>query len=102
MASDTTQDDVYGLAANLAARVSGLAPPGAIVVSDAVEAWLGSRGGRWWAARANWPISKRAGRKPTHSPLLVWSFAGTLASARADSLVRRLSWPSAKMASFSS
>ena len=35
---DTAQDDVYGLAANLAARVSGLAPPGAVVVSDAVEA----------------------------------------------------------------
>ncbi|HEY2503266.1 MAG TPA: adenylate/guanylate cyclase domain-containing protein [Mycobacterium sp.] len=34
---DTVQDDVYGLAANLAARVSGLAPPGAVVVSDAVE-----------------------------------------------------------------
>ena len=37
---DTTQDDVYGLAANLAARVSGLAPPGAVVVSDAVEALI--------------------------------------------------------------
>ena len=34
---DIAQDDVYGLAANLAARVSGLAPPGAVVVSDAVE-----------------------------------------------------------------
>ncbi len=34
---DTTQDDVYGLAANLAARVSSLAPPNAVVVSDAVE-----------------------------------------------------------------
>ena len=33
---DTAQDDVYGLAANLAARVSGLAPPGRVVVSDAV------------------------------------------------------------------
>jgi class 3 adenylate cyclase/tetratricopeptide (TPR) repeat protein len=33
---DTAQDEVYGLAANLAARVSGLAPPGAVVVSDAV------------------------------------------------------------------
>jgi class 3 adenylate cyclase/tetratricopeptide (TPR) repeat protein len=33
---DTAQDDVYGLAANLAARVSALAPPGAVVVSDAV------------------------------------------------------------------
>jgi len=34
---DTAQDDVYGLAANLAARVSGLAPPDTVVVSDAVE-----------------------------------------------------------------
>jgi class 3 adenylate cyclase len=34
---DTAQDEVYGLAANLAARVSGLAPPGALVVSEAVE-----------------------------------------------------------------
>src|SRR4029077_1908417 len=34
---DTAQDDVYGLAANLAARVSSLAPPGAVAVSDAVE-----------------------------------------------------------------
>jgi class 3 adenylate cyclase len=34
---DRAQDDVYGLAANLAARVSGLAPPGAVVVSEAVE-----------------------------------------------------------------
>ncbi|VEG40764.1 protein kinase [Mycolicibacterium flavescens] len=34
---DTAQDDVYGLAANLAARVSGLAAPGTLVVSDAVE-----------------------------------------------------------------
>jgi class 3 adenylate cyclase/tetratricopeptide (TPR) repeat protein len=34
---DTAQGDVYGLAANLAARVSGLATPGAVVVSAAVE-----------------------------------------------------------------
>jgi class 3 adenylate cyclase/tetratricopeptide (TPR) repeat protein len=34
---DTARDDVYGLAANLAARVSGLAPPGTVVVSAAVE-----------------------------------------------------------------
>ena len=37
---DTVRDDVYGLAANLAARVSSLAPPGAVVVSDAVEALI--------------------------------------------------------------
>ena len=34
---DTSEDDVYGLAANLAARVSSLAPANAVVVSDAVE-----------------------------------------------------------------
>ncbi len=34
---DTAQDDVFGLAANMAARVSGLAPPGSVVVSDSVE-----------------------------------------------------------------
>ena len=33
---DTDQDDVYGLGANLAARVSDLAKPGSVVVSDAV------------------------------------------------------------------
>ncbi|KUI36599.1 cyclase [Mycobacterium sp. IS-1496] len=37
---DTAQDDVYGLAANLAARVSGLASPGALVVSDAMAALI--------------------------------------------------------------
>ena len=34
---DTDQDDVYGFAANLAARLSGLAEPGTLVVSDTVE-----------------------------------------------------------------
>ena len=34
---DTAQDDIYGLATNLAARVSSLAPPGAVVVSEAVK-----------------------------------------------------------------
>ena len=40
---DTAQDDVYGLAANVAARVSGLAPPGSVVVSEAVEPLVGAR-----------------------------------------------------------
>jgi class 3 adenylate cyclase/tetratricopeptide (TPR) repeat protein len=34
---DTAEGDVYGLAANLAARLSALAPPGTVVVSDAIE-----------------------------------------------------------------
>lgn len=33
---DTDQDDVYGFAANLTARISGLAEPGTVAVSDAV------------------------------------------------------------------
>jgi class 3 adenylate cyclase len=33
---DTDQDDVYGFAANLAARLCGLAEPGTVAVSDAV------------------------------------------------------------------
>ena len=40
---DTAHDDVYGLAANVAARVSGLAPPGSLVVYDAVEALVRAR-----------------------------------------------------------
>ncbi|MGV0715611.1 adenylate/guanylate cyclase domain-containing protein [Mycolicibacterium sp. XJ662] len=34
---DTAQDDVYGLAANLAARMCSIAEPGTVAVSDAVE-----------------------------------------------------------------
>jgi class 3 adenylate cyclase/tetratricopeptide (TPR) repeat protein len=38
---DTDQDDVYGFAANLTARLSGLAEPGAVAVSDAVAPLVG-------------------------------------------------------------
>ncbi len=38
---DAAQNDVYGLGANLAARVSGLASPGAVVISAAVAPLLG-------------------------------------------------------------
>lgn len=34
---DCAQGDFHGSAANVATRISGLAPPGAVVVSDAVE-----------------------------------------------------------------
>ena len=40
---DTKQDDVYGFAANLAARVCGLAEPGTVAVSHAVEGLVRSR-----------------------------------------------------------
>ena len=38
---DIAHDDVYGLAANVAARVCGLAPPGSVVVSEGVEPLIG-------------------------------------------------------------
>jgi class 3 adenylate cyclase/tetratricopeptide (TPR) repeat protein len=38
---DTGQDDVYGFAANLTARLSGLAEPGTVAVSDAVAPLVG-------------------------------------------------------------
>jgi class 3 adenylate cyclase len=34
---DTARGDLSGSAANMATRISDLAPPGAVVVSDAVE-----------------------------------------------------------------
>jgi class 3 adenylate cyclase len=37
---DLEQNDVYGLAANMTARVCGLAPPGTVVVSAAVESLI--------------------------------------------------------------
>ena len=40
---DTKQDDVYGFAANLAARVCGLADPGTVAVSQAVEGLIRGR-----------------------------------------------------------
>ena len=40
---DTAQDDVYGFAANLAARICSLAEPGTVAVSQAVEQLTRSR-----------------------------------------------------------
>ncbi|HTZ16240.1 MAG TPA: adenylate/guanylate cyclase domain-containing protein [Mycobacterium sp.] len=39
---DTKQDDVYGFAANLAARLCGVAEPGRVAVSDAVAPLVGN------------------------------------------------------------
>ncbi len=40
---DITQDDVYGLGANLVARMCSLAEPGTVVVSSAIERLVGDR-----------------------------------------------------------
>ena len=40
---DTAQDDIYGFAANLAARVCSLAEPGTVAVSDAIEPLVRTR-----------------------------------------------------------
>jgi class 3 adenylate cyclase/tetratricopeptide (TPR) repeat protein len=39
---DTEEDEVYGLAANVAARLQGLAAPGTVVVSDEVRSIVGA------------------------------------------------------------
>jgi class 3 adenylate cyclase/tetratricopeptide (TPR) repeat protein len=79
---DTAQDEVYGLAANLAARVSSLAPPGAVVVSDTVESLI--RNNFELDERAPTPVKgveepvkhyrvvaeRTPVRKPGHAPLV--------------------------------
>jgi class 3 adenylate cyclase/tetratricopeptide (TPR) repeat protein len=39
---DTDEDDVYGLAANVVARLQGMAPPGTVVISDDVRMIVGA------------------------------------------------------------
>lgn len=51
---DIAQDDVYGLAANLTARVSSLADPGTVAVSDSIEPII--RGGFELEARLPKPV----------------------------------------------
>jgi class 3 adenylate cyclase/tetratricopeptide (TPR) repeat protein len=71
---DTAEDDVYGLAANLAARVSGLAPPGAVVVSDAVEVLI----------RNDFELEARPGElvKGVEEPITHYRVVAELAPAR--------------------
>jgi class 3 adenylate cyclase len=40
---DTSQDDIYGFAANLAARISSIAEPGSVAVSETVEPLIQDR-----------------------------------------------------------
>ncbi len=61
---DTEEDDVYGLAANVAARLQELAPPASVVVSEEVLALLGDR----FEARAQEPEKV----KGLDEPLASW------------------------------
>ena len=61
---DTAQDDVYGFAANLAARICSLAEPGTVAVSDAIEPLVRAR----FELETRTPEA-RQGRGHTGSPL---------------------------------
>ncbi|ORW17946.1 ATP-binding protein [Mycobacterium palustre] len=59
---DTAQDDVYGLAANLAARICSIAEPGTVAVSDAVEPLISSG----FELEARLPQSVKGVESPVH------------------------------------
>ena len=60
---DVAQYDVYGMGANVAERVSGLAAPGTVVVSDAVASLISD--GFELQARLPAPVKGVEGRSPT-------------------------------------
>ncbi len=60
---DRAQDDVYGLAANLAARVCSIAEPGTVAVSDAIEPLIRDH----FELHANSPQHVKGVDDPVHS-----------------------------------
>ena len=74
---DTDEHDVYGLAANLTARLCGLAEPGAVAVSDTVAPLIGT----WFELAAHPPAEVKGvgdpmayhqviGERPSAPPLM--------------------------------
>jgi len=70
---DVAQDDVYGLAANLAARVCSLAPPGSVVVSDAAASLVSAA----FDMERREPVSV----KGIAEPVIHWQVIGERAAA---------------------
>jgi class 3 adenylate cyclase/predicted ATPase len=64
---DTTEDDVYGFAANLAARMCSLAEPGTVAVSQAVEQLIHTR----FELKAQLPKAVKGVDQPVHYFLVV-------------------------------
>jgi class 3 adenylate cyclase/predicted ATPase len=64
---DTTEDDVYGFAANLAARMCSLAEPGTVAVSQAVEQLIRTR----FELKAQLPKAVKGVDQPVHYFLVV-------------------------------
>jgi class 3 adenylate cyclase/predicted ATPase len=64
---DTAQDDVYGFAANLAARICSLAQPGTVAVSQAVERLVRAR----FELRAQLPKAVKGVEEPVRYFLVV-------------------------------
>jgi class 3 adenylate cyclase len=64
---DTAEDDVYGFAANLAARMCSLAEPGTVAVSQAVEQLIRAR----FELKAQLPKAVKGVEQPVHYFLVV-------------------------------
>jgi class 3 adenylate cyclase/tetratricopeptide (TPR) repeat protein len=73
---DTKQDDVYGFAANLAARLCGLAEPGTVAVSDAVAPLVGD----WFELDTRAPTAVKGVEVPitAHQVVAEWPAAPPL------------------------
>ncbi len=96
---DTAQDDVYGFAANLAARMCSIAEPGTVAVSEAVERLIRDtfhleRGGAATKVKGgSRPRSSRSGWSPNARYPLPQSVPWSAVSARCSTSSRPWRWP---------
>jgi len=104
--------DVYGDGVNIAARLEGIAPPGGITISRAVQEQLGHRIDVRWRARGLQTLkniaspvevfeaaelSGSATAKPPTARRRVWPLAAGAAAVLAGAVLAWVYWPAAKL-----